>query len=63
MTEEKVGLIKTTLCGLKSPLGWLAEKLVGSASVCWCCSFWRGVVWTLVVTVPIIAYMGTRLWT
>ena len=21
---------------------WLAEKLVGRASECWCCSFWRG---------------------
>lgn len=40
--EEEPGPIKLALCGDKSPLGWLAEKLVGKASVCWCCSFWRG---------------------
>ena len=42
MTEKEPGPIKLALCGLKSPLGWLAEKLVGRASECWCCSFWRG---------------------
>ncbi len=56
--EEKVGVIKTVLCGLKSPLGYIAEVLVGNASVCWCCSFWRGVAWTLLVTLPLILYFA-----
>lgn len=46
--SDEPGIVKTTLCGLKSPLGWLAEKLVGSASICWCCSFWRGVMWGMI---------------
>lgn len=56
--DEKIGVIKQALCGLKSPLGALAELLVGSASVCWCCSFWRGVAWTLLITVPMIIYFA-----
>ena len=43
--EDKVGIVKQALCGLKSPLGAIAEFLVGKASVCWCCSFWRGFVY------------------
>lgn len=56
--DEKIGLIKMALCGDKSPLGAIAEFLVGSASVCWCCSFWRGVFLTLLVTVPAILYFA-----
>lgn len=58
--EVKVGVVKQALCGLKSPLGAVAEFLVGNASVCWCCSFWRGVAWTLAVTVPLIIYFASR---
>lgn len=42
-------IIKTALCGVKSPLGALAEKIVGTAQECWCCSFWRGVAFGAVV--------------
>ena len=54
----KIGPVKRALCGLSSPLGAVAELLVGSASECWCCSFWRGVAWTLLVTVPPIVYLA-----
>lgn len=51
--EAKVGIVKQALCGLKSPLGAAAEFLVGSASVCWCCSFWRGVMYGLLIALLI----------
>ena len=51
--EAKVGIAKQALCGLKSPLGAIAEFLVGSASVCWCCSFWRGFVYGIVFALMI----------
>ena len=51
--DEKVGIVKQALCGLKSPLGAIAEFLVGSASVCWCCSFWRGFVYGIVFALMI----------
>ena len=51
--DEKVGIVKQVLCGLKSPLGAIAEFLVGSASVCWCCSFWRGFMYGLILAVLI----------
>ena len=51
--EDKVGIVKQALCGLKSPLGAIAEFLVGSASVCWCCSFWRGFVYGLALALMI----------
>ena len=51
--EDKVGIVKQALCGLKSPLGAIAEFLVGKASVCWCCSFWRGFVYGIVFTLMI----------
>ena len=51
--EDKVGIVKQALCGLKSPLGAIAEFLVGSAIVCWCCSFWRGFVYGLVFALMI----------
>ena len=56
--EAKVGIVKQALCGLKSPLGAIAEFLVGSASVCWCCSFWRGfvygIVFALMIGIPLL---------
>ena len=56
--DEKVGIVKQALCGLKSPLGAIAEFLVGSASVCWCCSFWRGfvygIVFALMIGIPLL---------
>ena len=56
--EDKVGIVKQVLCGLKSPLGAIAEFLVGSASVCWCCSFWRGfaygIVLSLLISLPLL---------
>ena len=56
--EGKVGIVKQALCGLKSPLGAIAEFLVGSASVCWCCSFWRGfaygIVLSLLISLPLL---------
>ena len=56
--EDKVGIVKQALCGLKSPLGAIAEFLVGSASVCWCCSFWRGfaygMVLSLLISLPLL---------
>lgn len=30
------------LCGSGSKIGDAAEVLVGEAKVCWCCSFFRG---------------------
>ena len=51
--QENVGIVKQALCGLKSPLGAIAEFLVGKASVCWCCSFWRGFVYGIVFDVMI----------
>ena len=51
--EDKVGIVKQALCGLKSPLGAIAEFLVGKASVCWCCSFWRGFVYGIVFALMI----------
>lgn len=30
------------LCGTDSKIGDAAEVLVGEAKVCWCCSFFRG---------------------
>ena len=61
--EDKVGIVKQALCGLKSPLGAIAEFLVGSASVCWCCSFWRGfacgIALALLISTPLfILYFG-----
>ena len=56
--EDKVGIVKQALCGLKSPLGAIAEFLVGSAIVCWCCSFWRGfvygIVFALMIGIPLL---------
>ena len=40
-----MGFWKKTLCGDPSFLGAVAEFLVGKASSCWCCSFWRGVLY------------------
>lgn len=40
--HEELGPIKKVLCGEHSPLGAVAEALVGDAKTCWCCSFWRG---------------------
>ena len=51
--NEKIGIVKQALCGLKSPLGAIAEFLVGSASVCWCCSFWRGFMYGLALAMLI----------
>ena len=51
--DEKVGIVKQALCGLKSPLGAIAEFLVGSAIVCWCCSFWRGFAYGIVLSLLI----------
>lgn len=42
--NDKEPLYKRVLCGYNI-IGDLAEVLVGSAKVCWCCSFWRGVMW------------------
>ena len=36
-------IVNRMLCGMKSPLGDLAEILTVGAQHCWCCSFWRGV--------------------
>ena len=33
--------IKKILCGEQRGLGDVAEFFVGSAKVCWCCTFWR----------------------
>ena len=43
MYDKEIGVVKKTLCGDTAPLANLAENIVGTASVCWCCSFWRGV--------------------
>jgi hypothetical protein len=42
--------MKLLLCGIKSPLGAFAEWAVGSASECWCCSYWRGFLWGAAVS-------------
>ena len=47
---DNIPLLKRILCGDKSPLGAIAEFLVGSATTCWCCSFWRGAIWGSIVT-------------
>ena len=36
-------VVNEVLCGMKSPLGDIAEILTVGAQHCWCCSFWRGV--------------------
>ena len=36
-------IVNEVLCGMKSPLGDIAEILTVGAQHCWCCSFWRGV--------------------
>lgn len=40
--------IKKLLCGF-NPIGAFAELVAGKAKECWCCSFWRGVLFGAVV--------------
>lgn len=48
--DDDTPMLKKVLCGIRSPLGALAEFLVGSGQTCWCCSFWRGVLWGSLMT-------------
>lgn len=57
--NSDVGPVKKILCGETSPLGEIAERLVGKVSECWCCSFWRGALWGAIagaLTASVFAY-------